>query len=88
MIVSSFGKPFRVNKEMHPLTLEALIEACSKLKSSSIDFITSTSMYCYKHSIVALDFHSIISSNILFLLDNSMLACHNLGQHILALDGD
>jgi hypothetical protein len=25
MIVSSFGKPFRVNKEMHPLTLEALI---------------------------------------------------------------
>jgi hypothetical protein len=45
-------------------------------------------MYYYKHFIFALDFHSRISSNILFFLGNNVLACHNLGQHILALDGD
>jgi len=26
MIVSSFGKPFHADKEVHPLTLEALME--------------------------------------------------------------
>ncbi len=88
MTVSSSGKPFHANKKMHPLTLEALIGACSKLKSFVVDFTTLIGMYYYKHSIVALDFHSKISSNILFLLGNSVLACHNQGQHILALDGN
>ncbi len=69
-------------------TLEALIGACLKLESFVVDFVASTSMYCYKHCIVALDFHSKISSNILFLLGNSALACCNLGWHILAFDGD
>jgi hypothetical protein len=73
---------------MHPLIFEALIGACSKPESFVVDFITSIGMYSYKHSIVALDFHSRISSNILFLLGNSVLACRNLGQHILALDGN
>jgi hypothetical protein len=31
-------------KEMHPLTLEVLIRACSKLGSFVIDFVASTSM--------------------------------------------
>jgi hypothetical protein len=73
---------------MHLLTFEALIGACSKPKSFVVDFITSTGIYCYKHFIVALDFHSIISFNILFLSGNSVLACHNLSKHILAFDGD
>jgi hypothetical protein len=73
---------------MHPLTLEALIGTCSKLKSFVVNFATSTGMYYYKHSIDTLDFHSKISSNILFLSSNSVLACRNLSQHILALDGD
>jgi hypothetical protein len=73
---------------MHPLTFETLIGACSKLESFVVDFITSTGMYYYNHFIVALDFHSKISSNILFLSSNSVLACRNLGQHILALDRD
>ncbi len=64
MIVSSFGKPFCVGKEMHPLTLEALIRVGSKPKSFFVDFATSIGMYCYKHSIVALDFNSRISSNL------------------------
>jgi len=51
------GNHFRVGKEMHPLTLEALIGACSKLESFVIDFATSTSMYYYKHYIVPMDFH-------------------------------
>ncbi len=88
MRVLSSRKPFCASKEMHLLTLEALIGACLKLKSFVVDFATSTNMYCYKHFIVALDFHSIISSNILFLSSNSVLACPNLSQHILALDGD
>jgi hypothetical protein len=29
-----------------------------------------------------------MSTNILFLASNNVLACSNLGQHILALDGD
>jgi hypothetical protein len=45
-------------------------------------------MYCYKHYIVALDFNSRISSNNFFLSGNSVLACCNISQHILALDGD
>jgi hypothetical protein len=65
---------------MHLLTLEALIGVCSKLKSFVVDFTTSTSMYYYKHCIIALDFHSTISSNILFLLGNRVLACYNLGD--------
>jgi len=73
---------------VHPQTLEALIGACLKSESFVVDFAMSTSMYYYKQSIFALDFHSIISSNIQFFLGNSVLACHNLGQHILALDGD
>jgi hypothetical protein len=69
------GNPFRVGKKMHPLTLEALIGTCSKMKSFVVDFATSTGMYYYKHSIDALDFHYIISSNILFFSSNSVLAC-------------
>jgi len=65
---------------MHPLTFEALIRACSKLESFVVDFIASIGMYYYKHCIVALDFHSRISSNILFLLGNRVLACYNLGD--------
>jgi hypothetical protein len=49
MIVSSSRKPFRAGNEMHPLTLEALIGACSKLKSFVVNFATSTCMYCYTH---------------------------------------
>ncbi len=88
MRVSSFRKPCRANKEMHPLTLEALIGACLKLKSFVVDFATSIGMYYYLHSIVALYFHFKISSNILLFLGNSVLACCNLGQHILALNAD
>jgi hypothetical protein len=73
---------------MHPLTLKALIGACSKSESFDVDFIMSIGMYYYKHFIVALDFHSRISFDILFLSSNSVLSCHNLGQQILALDGD
>jgi hypothetical protein len=47
MIISSFGKPFHVGEKMHPLRLEALIGACLKLESFVVDFIVSTSMYCY-----------------------------------------
>jgi len=77
MIVSSFEKPFCVGKKMHPLTLEASIKVRSKPKSFFVDFATSTGMYCYKHSIVALDFNSRIPSNLstkfafLFFLLNS-----------------
>jgi len=88
MTLSSFGMPYHVGKEMHPLTLEILIGICSKLESFVINFITSIGMYYYNHSIVALDFHFRISSNILFLSDNNVLACRNLGQYILAFDGD
>jgi len=70
MTLSSSGKPFHVGKEMHPLTLEALIGACLKPKSFVVDFAMSFSMYCYKYSIVALDFNSKISSNIFFLSSN------------------
>jgi len=80
MTISSSKKPFCASKEMHPLTLEALIGTCSKLKSFVVDFATSTSMYYYKHSIDALDFHSRISSNILFLSNNSVLASRNSGD--------
>jgi hypothetical protein len=79
MIVSSSWKPFCASKKMHPLTFEALIGACSKPKSFVVDFTTSTNMYCYKHFIIALDFHSKISSNIIFLSGNSVVACRNLG---------
>jgi hypothetical protein len=88
MIVSSFRKPFYAGKEMHTLTFKLSIGACSKPKSFVIDFATSTGMYCYKHFTLALDFHSGISSNILFISGNSVLACCNLGQHILALHRD
>jgi hypothetical protein len=60
--------------------------ACSKLESFVVDFATSTGVYL--HFIVALYFHFKISSNILLLLGNSVLACYNLSRHILALDGD
>ncbi len=42
----------------------------------------------FKPFIVALDIQSIMSSNILFLVGNSVLTCRNYGRHILALDGD
>jgi hypothetical protein len=45
-------------------------------------------MCYYKHSIVVVVFNSKISSNIIFLSSNSVLARRNLGWHILALDGD
>jgi hypothetical protein len=38
MTLSRSRKPFHVAKEMHPLTLEALIGACSKLGSFVLDF--------------------------------------------------
>ncbi len=38
MTLSRSRKPFHVAKEMHPLTLEALIRACSKLGSFVLDF--------------------------------------------------
>jgi hypothetical protein len=88
MTISNSKKPFCASKEMHPLTLEALIGTCSKLKSFVVDFATSTGMYYYKHFIDALEFHSRISSNILFLSNNSVLVSRNSGRHILALDGD
>jgi hypothetical protein len=44
MIFSRFGKPLCEAKEMHPLTFEVLIGACSKLGSFIVDFIASTSM--------------------------------------------
>jgi hypothetical protein len=88
MTFSSFGKPFHVAKEMHLLTPEALMGACSKLRSFVVDFTTSIGMYCFNPSIVALDIHSKMSFNILFLASNSVLACWNFGRHILALDGD
>jgi hypothetical protein len=75
-------------KEMHILTLEALIGACLKLESFVVDFTVLIGIYYYKHSIVALNFHSRIASNILFLSGNIVLACRNLGRHILALDGN
>ncbi len=40
MTVSSSKRPFCASKEMHPLTLEALIGACLKLKSFVVDFAT------------------------------------------------
>lgn len=64
---------------MHLLALEALIGACLKLESFVVNFEVSTSMYCYKHFIVALDFHFKISSNILVLSSSSVLACCNIG---------
>jgi len=73
---------------MHPLTFKALIRVRSKLESFVVDFAISIGMYYYKHYNVALDFHSKISSNIFFLLGNNVLACHNLGWHILAFDGN
>jgi hypothetical protein len=79
MIISSSGKPFRVGKEMHLLILEALIRACLKPKLFVVDFATSTSMYYFKHCIVALDIHSIISFNIFLHSSNSVLACCDLG---------
>ncbi len=88
MTLSSFGMPYCAGKEMHLLTLETLIGACSKLESFVVNFITSIDMYYYNHFIVALDFHSRISSNIFFLSNSNVLACRNLGQHILAFDGD
>jgi hypothetical protein len=45
MTLSNFGKPFRVAKEMHPLALEVLIGACSKLGSFVVDFATLIGMY-------------------------------------------
>jgi hypothetical protein len=88
MKISSFGKPFHAGKEMHVLTLEALIGACSKLESFVVDYITLTGMYCSQHFIVALYFHFKTSFNIIFLLGNNVLACRNLNRHILALDGN
>jgi len=63
---------------MCPLTLKALIGACSKLESFVVDFTMSTRMYSYKHCTVALDFHSRISFNIISILNNNVLACCNL----------
>ncbi len=88
MTLLNFGKPFRVAKEMHLFTLEALIGTCSKPGSFVVDFATSTSMSCFNPFMVALDIHSKMSFNILFLAGNNVLACWNLGRHILALDGD
>jgi len=47
MTISSFGKPFCVSEEMHALTLEALIGACSKPESFVVDYVTLTGMYYY-----------------------------------------
>jgi hypothetical protein len=41
MTPSRSRKPFHVAKEMHPLTLEVLIEAYSKPRSFVVDFTTS-----------------------------------------------
>jgi hypothetical protein len=40
MTLSRCRKPFHVAMEMHPLTLDALIGACSKLGSFVLDFAT------------------------------------------------
>jgi hypothetical protein len=45
MTLSRSRKPFHVAKDLHPLTLEALIGTCSKSRSFVIDFATSTSIY-------------------------------------------
>jgi len=37
-------KPLFVAKEMHPLTFEVLIRACSNPRSFVVDFVTSISM--------------------------------------------
>jgi hypothetical protein len=60
MTFSSSKKPFRVAKEMHPLTLQVLIGACLKPRSFIVDFTTSTGIYYFKPFIVALDIHSIM----------------------------
>jgi hypothetical protein len=44
MTFSISGKPFHVAKEMHPITLEALMGACSKFTSFVVDFTTLTGM--------------------------------------------
>jgi hypothetical protein len=88
MTFTNFGKPFRVAKEMHLFTLEVLIGACSKPGSFVVNFATSTNISCFNPFIIALDIHSKMSFNILFLASHNVLACWNLGRHILALDGD
>jgi hypothetical protein len=46
MSISKVGEPFRVAKEMHPSTVQALIDVYSKTRSSIADLSTSTVM-CY-----------------------------------------
>ncbi len=63
MSISKAGIPFKVAKEMHPSIIQALINVCSKTRSSIMDlsasigmcsfsknsFIISTSIFLYNH---------------------------------------
>jgi hypothetical protein len=44
MTLSRSGKRLHATKEMHPLTLEALIGTCSMPQSFVVDFTTSINM--------------------------------------------
>jgi hypothetical protein len=65
-----------------------LIGACSKPSSFIVDFATSTNNYYFNLAIVAFQFHFTLFFSICFFVGNSVLACSNLGQHLLALNGD
>jgi hypothetical protein len=44
MSISKVDMPFKVAKEVHFVIVQALIDVCSKIKSSIADLFTSTSM--------------------------------------------
>jgi hypothetical protein len=86
MFVSKADKPFEAIKEMHPSTIQALINVCSKIGSSIMDLFASTNMCSSKTSFTIFE-----SKNLFDHFSPYKQHCQslpNLGHHILVLELD
>jgi len=87
MSISKVNRPFRVAKEMHLATIQALIDIYSKTRSYVAN-LSTTSCMCLLQKIHFQSLHHFFCLTIFHLTSNIVKACQSLGCHILALELD
>ncbi len=90
MMMSKVGKPFWATKKVHVLTLQTLIEVCSKASSFVVDLFGSIGLHLpsfifkYPRSLLV----PFIVFTSVYVVGNNIRACHVLCHHMLAMELD
>jgi hypothetical protein len=89
MSISKVDRPFMATKEMHPSTIQALINVCSKIGSFIMDLIYLHPQVCVPSQKIHSQFlHQNFCLTIFHLVGNIIRACQSLGCHILTLESN